>query len=86
MTACWGWKPGDWVFASTEMDGKQPMWPENILRRYVRPAAERAGIQKIIGFHTFRHSFGTILKADGTDVMTVQELLRHANSRITMDT
>jgi integrase len=32
-----------------------------------------------------RHSFGTLLKANGEDVKTVQELLRHANSRITLD-
>ena len=30
-------------------------------------------------------SFGTLLKANGEDVKTVQELLRHANSRITLD-
>jgi integrase len=36
-------------------------------------------------WHTFRHSFGTLLKANGEDVKTVQELLRHANSRITLD-
>jgi len=34
---------------------------------------------------TFRHSFGTLPKANGEDVKTVQELLRHANSRITLD-
>jgi site-specific recombinase XerC len=33
----------------------------------------------------FPHSFGTLLKANGEDVKTVQELLRHANSRITLD-
>jgi site-specific recombinase XerD len=35
--------------------------------------------------YTFRHSFGTLLKANGEDVKMVQELLRHANSRITLD-
>jgi integrase len=40
---------------------------------------------KNIGWHTFRHSFGTLLKANGEDVKTVQELLRHANSKITLD-
>jgi len=38
-----------------------------------------------VGAGTFRHSFGTLLKANGEDVKTVQELLRHANSRITLD-
>jgi integrase len=32
-----------------------------------------------------RHTFGTLLKDNGEDVKTVQELLRHANSRITLD-
>ena len=39
----------------------------------------------MIGWHTFRHSVGTLLGQKGEDVKTVQELLRHANSRITLD-
>jgi integrase len=75
----------DWVFASPEKSGKQPYWPDSALRRVVRPAAVRAGIAKHIGWHTFRHSFATLLKANGEDVKVVQESLRHANSRITLD-
>ncbi len=76
---------GDWVFASPRMKGKQPYWPDNLMKRYIRPVARKAGITKNIGWHTFRHSFGTLLKANGEDVKTVQEFLRHANSRITLD-
>ena len=76
----------DWVFASPEMQGKQPYWPENLLRGHIRPAAKRCGINKPIGWHTFRHSYATHLKANGEDVKVVQESLRHANSRITLDT
>jgi integrase len=48
------------------------------------PAGRRTnGIYKQIGWHTFHHIFGTLLKAEGEDVETVQKLLRHANSRIT---
>jgi integrase len=75
----------DWVFASPEKLGQQPYWPDSALRRAVRPAAVRAGIVKHIGWHTFRHSFATLLKGNGEDVKTVQESLRHANSRITLD-
>jgi integrase len=77
--------PSDWVFASPIMKGKQPYWPDNLMKRYIRPVARKAGIQKQVGWHTFRHSFGTLLKANGEDVKTVQELLRHANSRITLE-
>jgi integrase len=76
----------DWVFASPEMKGQQPYWPENLLRRRIRPAALRCGIHRTIGWHTFRHSYATQLKANGEDVKVVQESLRHANSRITLDT
>lgn len=77
--------PDDWVFASPSMRGQQPYWPDNLMRRYIKPVARAIGIHKNIGWHTFRHSFGTLLKANGEDVKTVQELLRHANSRITLD-
>jgi integrase len=74
----------DWVFASDRKHGKQPLWPDTLLKNHIRPAAVRAGIQKQVGFHTFRHSLATLLKANGEDMKTVQELLRHANPGITM--
>ena len=46
------------------------------MKRHIRPVAKANGINKNIGWHTFRHSFGTLLKANGEDVKTVQELLR----------
>ena len=55
------------------------------VQRAVADAVKLAGIAKRATCHTFRHSFGTLLKANGEDVKTVQELLRHANSRITLD-
>jgi site-specific recombinase XerD len=55
------------------------------MKRHITPIAKANGINKDIGWHTFRHSFGTLMKANGEDVKTVQELLRHANSRITLD-
>ena len=49
-------------------------------------SSRRCGIRKTIGWHTFRHYAATPLKANGEDVKVVQESLRHANSRITLDT
>jgi hypothetical protein len=75
----------DWVFASPRMQCKKPYWPDNLMKGYIRPFAHKAGITKNIGWHTFRHSFGTLPKANGEDVKTVQEFLRHANSKILLD-
>jgi site-specific recombinase XerD len=43
------------------------------MKRHIRPVAKANGIHKRIGWHTFRHTFGTLLKANGEDVKTVQE-------------
>jgi len=77
--------PTDWVFASQRMKGRQPLWPESLWRRYGKPAVQKAGISKRVGWHTFRHSYTTLLKNNGEDIKVVQELLRHANARVTMD-
>jgi integrase len=88
----WAWKqhsfynqPHDWVFASPRIKDKNPYWPDVILSRIVRPAATRAGIQKHVGWHTFRHSFATILIGNGENVKVVQELMRHSNCRCTLE-
>src|SRR2546425_5656693 len=60
-------------------------WPETLWRRYGRPAVKAAKIQKRVGFHTFRHTYTTLLTQNNEQVKVVQELLRHANSRITLD-
>jgi len=64
------------------MKNKQPLWPETLWRRYGRPAVKAAKILKRVGFHTFRHTYTTLLTLNDEDVKVVQELLRHANSRI----
>jgi integrase len=75
----------DWVFASPFTGGERPYWPESALVDHVRPAATEAKITKWIGWHLFRHSIASHLGQQGEDVKVVQELLRHANSRITQD-
>jgi len=75
----------DWVFASPYASGKQPYWPESAMKDHVRPAAITAGITKKIGWHTFRHSLASLLGQEGEDVKVIQDLLRHASSKITSD-
>ncbi|HEX4757750.1 MAG TPA: site-specific integrase [Terracidiphilus sp.] len=77
--------PSDFLFPSIRNNGQVPVWPDILLKKVIRPAVERAGITgKNVGWHTFRHSLGTNLRFLGIDIKTAQELLRHANSRITL--
>lgn len=76
----------DFVFPSIRLNGKKPVTPDMVLKKIIRPALDRAGIKdKVIGWHSFRHSLATNLRAAGVDLKTAQELLRHANSRITLE-
>jgi integrase len=77
-------KPGDWVFASPQALGQKPYWPDAVLKRHVLPAAERAGIAKRIGWHTFRRTVATLLLSSGASVKTTQELMRHASPDVTV--
>lgn len=54
------------------------------LDRVIDEAAHRAGINKRVTCHTFRHSFATHLLEAGYDIRQVQTLLGHANLKTTM--
>jgi integrase len=71
----------DWVFANR---AGRPRGQQNILQCHLRPAALRAGIGKV-GWHTFRHSYSTMLRAAGADIKVQQELLRHSTIQSTMN-
>jgi integrase len=75
----------DYLFPSIAKNGTQPLQPDMILKRYIRPALKRICIKKQIGWHSFRHGLATMLRQKGVDIKTAQELLRHANSRISQD-
>ena len=77
---------GDFVFPSKRLHGKKPVSPDMLLKKIIRPALDSAGIKdKVIGWHSFRHSLATNFRAAGVDLKTAQERLRHANSRITSE-
>jgi integrase len=83
-------EPEDWLFASVcnragKKRGQSPLWLHPVMRYHIVPAARRVGITKKLGWHTFRHTFSTLLRANGEDVKVVQELLRHASVKITLD-
>ena len=71
----------DYVFAGN--NGK-PRWQGIMLTDYIKPAAARAKIGKV-GWHTFRHTFSSILHNAGTNMAVQKELLRHADISTTMN-
>jgi integrase len=78
-------KLDDWIFASKRHCGRNPYWGQAILRRYVRPAAQKPGIQKRIEWHNCGHTYSTLLRSVGTEFKVMQELLRHFSLRSTLD-
>jgi integrase len=75
----------DWVFASPHSGGKLPYWPGSLYKAHLEPAAKEVGIVGHFGWHTFRHTYATLLKGNGEDVKVVQELMRHANISVTLN-
>jgi len=75
---------GDWVFASTQKAGELPLRATSILEKHIKPAAKRANLDRV-GWHTFRHTYSTMLRQLGVDVKVQQELLRHADIRTTLN-
>lgn len=48
--------------ASVRNNGAVPIWPDMVLAKIIRPALDRVGIAKQVGWHTFRHSLGSHLR------------------------
>jgi len=84
----WPWQ---WVFPAVRLT---PTGTDGVLMRYhlhetgvqkeIKRAAERAGVEKRVSPHTFRHSFATELLRMGYDIRTVQDMLGHADVGTTM--
>jgi integrase len=78
-------RPDDWVFASERYRGRKPVWGQAILHKSIRPKAQELGIDKRFGWHTFRHTYSTLLRSVGTEFKVMQELLRHSSLRSTLE-
>lgn len=56
----------------------------NLLQRGFYPALRRAGLRKI-RFHDLRHTFASLMLANGEDIVRVSRLLGHASPTITLN-
>jgi len=75
--------PADWVFANPKT-GKS-YHQEQIQKKHLRPAAEKAEIGAGVGWHTFRHTSRSWLDETGASLKVQQELMRHASIQATMN-
>ena len=71
-----------WLFPNPAT--QRPYHASEICKNYIRPAGEKLGLGKI-GWHTFRHTYRTLLDETGAPMKVQQELMRHANIQTTMN-
>ena len=75
-------KPEDFVFPSERLQGSKPLDLASVLKKKIQPAFRRIGIT-CVGWHTFRHSVGTMLAEMGEHQLTIRDYLRHSNLHVT---
>ncbi len=73
--------PHDLVFTTSL---GTPMDKRNVTQRILEPALRKAGLRKV-GFHALRHSYISMLIAQGESIKTVQALAGHSSVRMTVD-
>jgi integrase/recombinase XerD len=74
-------RPTDWLFPS-KMRHNEPL-DDGSIRHLCRNAGKRAGIERPVFPHLFRHACATHMLDAGADLRTIQVLLGHADIRTT---
>jgi len=73
--------PHNLVFTSAT---GSPLISRNVTQRWLEPALQMAGLRKV-SFHSLRHTYASMLIAQGETVKTVQTLLGHASGMMTLN-
>jgi len=74
-------KPYNYLFNGKEADGRYSI---NGLSWVMREALKSADIKKPVNLHSLRHSYATHLLEEGVNIVTLKELLGHAEVTTTM--
>src|SRR5207253_2510592 len=75
-------QPGDFVFPSERLKGSKPLDLASVLKKKIQSAFKKIGITGV-GWHTFRHTAGTMLAEMGEHQLTIRDYLRHSNLHVT---
>ena len=75
-------QPADFVVSSERLKGRKPLDLASVLKKKIQPAFKKIGI-KGVGWHTFRHTVGTMLAEMGEHQLMIRDYLRHANLHVT---
>jgi integrase len=75
-------QPEDFVFPSRLFQGRKALDLAAVLKRKIKPAFAKFGIVGV-GWHTFRHTVGTMLADMGEHQLTIRDYLRHSNLHVT---
>lgn len=73
--------PYTWLFNGKEPDGR---YSNKGLSWVMRETLKKTNINKEVNLHSLRHSYATHLLEDGVNIVTVKQLLGHADITTTM--
>jgi site-specific recombinase XerD len=73
--------PDRWVFNGKEPDGRYSV---KGLSWVMRETLKKTTIKKEVSLHSLRHSYATHLLEDGVNILSIKELLGHADITTTM--
>jgi len=62
----------------------KPLDPDNLVKREFQPALRMAGL-RMIRFHDLRHTFTSLLIAQGENIKFIQSQLGHSSIQTSMD-
>jgi site-specific recombinase XerD len=71
----------DYLFTGVDFDSR---YSQRGVQWVIKNLCKKAGIKKDVNTHTLRHTYATHLLEDGLDIVSIKELLGHANIETTM--